>query len=846
MSELLEGVQLSDFLLMECISRGGVADVYRGRPAGGVGSGVYDVAVKVFRPGYAQRALFREYFMAEAEKIGQFEHPNILPFLEFGEGESLLYAVTPLIEGGTLDDLLNRVGGKFSAMQALPIMQQLCSAVQYAHDRNVIHGNIKPSNVFVGTDGRMLLADFGIVRGYDDSQQSLTRIGWGSAEYAAPEQSLGVLRRASDIYSLGALLFRILTGQPPFTGQTPVEVLLKHVRLPVPSARSVDVGISDAVDDVLQRSLRKRSDDRYASAVELSDALLAAVTIAPVASPVARAVPAITRQLPPDPFDEDMSSMPTGPIAGPPPATSFDTPDPFVHDPGAPFKRSGLFELPFQQMSPAAEPAYQEGTGAGGALAGGSGVIERKHFLQDDDDDAGTHLFWSVEPPQWSPITNEQVGSVPLTAADYLRSMPDSPQVQPARPVKPAIPAELVVPAVIGETGDAAVEERQRSKSGALSEPGQARKEPEERQETRKKRRNILPILVVILLLLGLLAALLSSFLFPGPSGSPSLHPGGTTTQARAASLTPSPVRTLTPGASTSPGAATGTVTAATTATAAPQPSLSPTPVPIPANPAVPSFACSSGALSMDGSASFMPVITQLTSDYSSQCNNGVNFTFNPDGSQVGLNDLANGSIDLAYSDLPSSGRAGLVDYQVAALIFVVVVNSDVQVTNLSAAQLRSIYTGSITNWSQVGGADEPINVLTQPVGSTLRTIFEKYVLGGIAQTVPGVTAQDDVQSIPGGITYMPLAEAAASESSAQPISINNVSPTIWAVESGAYPFWTIEHLYTDHAAQGVALSFISFCFSAFSVNDFAENGAVPYPNMSSAALSSHLPSPTI
>ena len=214
MSDLLEGAMLSDYLLLQCISRGGVADVYRARQ---VGEGNYEVAVKIFRPGYARRESFREYFMAEAEKIGQFEHPNILPFLEFGEGENLLYSVTPFVTTGTLEDLLRRVGGKFSAMQALPIMQQLCSAVQYAHERDVLHGNIKPTNIFVTTDGRMLLSDFGIARGYDDSQQSLTRIGWGSAEYAAPEQSLGVLRRSSDIYSLGVLLFRILTGQPPFT-----------------------------------------------------------------------------------------------------------------------------------------------------------------------------------------------------------------------------------------------------------------------------------------------------------------------------------------------------------------------------------------------------------------------------------------------------------------------------------------------------------------------------------------------------------------------------------------------------------------------------------------------------
>src|SRR6266481_4074553 len=293
----LEGAMLSDYLLLQCISRGGVADVYRARQTG---EGNYEVAVKVFRPGYAQSESFREYFMTGAEKTSQFEHPNILPFLEFGEGEGLLYSVTPLVTTGTLEELLRRVGGKFSAMQALPMMQQLCSAVQFAHEHDVIHGNIKPTNIFVAADGRMLLSDFGFVRGYDDGQQSITRIGWGSAEYAAPEQSLGILRRASDIYSLGVLLFRILTGQPPFTGQTPVEVLLRHVRQQAPSARSLDPNISDAVDGVVHMALQKRSDDRFASAEEFSNALAAAVSVAPVASPVATAVTPVTRQLSPN------------------------------------------------------------------------------------------------------------------------------------------------------------------------------------------------------------------------------------------------------------------------------------------------------------------------------------------------------------------------------------------------------------------------------------------------------------------------------------------------------------------------------------------------------------------
>src|SRR5437588_60062 len=184
----LEGVMLSDYLLVQCIGKGELADVYRARQNG---DGNYEVAVKVYRSGYAQQESFRNYFMAEAEKIGQFDHPNILPFLEFGEGEGLLYVVTPFVAPGTLEDLLVRVGGRFSAMQALPIMQQLCSAVQYVHNQDVIHGNIKPTNVFV------------------------------------------------------------------------------------------------AVDGVICMALQKRSDDRFVSAEELSNAFLAAVTFAPVASPVA-------------------------------------------------------------------------------------------------------------------------------------------------------------------------------------------------------------------------------------------------------------------------------------------------------------------------------------------------------------------------------------------------------------------------------------------------------------------------------------------------------------------------------------------------------------------------------
>lgn len=519
MSEL-EGVILSDYLLLECVSKGGIADVYRARhveesledKSGQGGENTYEVAVKVFRPGYAQRESFREYFMTEAEKVGQFEHHNILPFLEYGEGEGLLYLVTPFVKTGTLEDLLRRVGGRFSAMQALPIMQQLCSGVQYAHSRNVVHGNIKPTNVFVAGDGRMLLTDFGIARSYDDSQQSLTRVGWGLAEYIAPEQSLGIVRKASDIYSLGVLLFRVLTGSPPFIGQTPVEVLLKHVRQPAPSARSLVPAISDAVDEVLQTALHKRSDDRFSSVEEFSNAFLAAVTVAPTASPVARtASPRITLTTNMA-VDNPLTPLPAG--RGTRPLPNPQTPVPPYMMFGA--SQTGL-PLPEQQnMGVPQEEFPQMSSGiptlSRQEVARPEVPIEfdedrteifQKDFLHEQENERQrTSLFWSSEPPEWSPIPSEptqdaQVAAVPATANEYLRVQPIVterveaviPQLEKADVVEPAI--EPTVPEVPAK--------------------------PTTFAEQLKK---WLPIIVVILLLLGLVGAILSSFLLPAAKPS--------------------------------------------------------------------------------------------------------------------------------------------------------------------------------------------------------------------------------------------------------------------------------------------------------------------------------------
>lgn len=478
----LEGSMLSDYFLLQCIYKGGVTDVYRARRNG---EGNYEVAVKVYRPGYAQRASFREYFMAEAEKIGQFDHPNILPFLEFGEGEELLYTVTPFVAPGTLEDLLRRVGGRFSAIQALPIIQQVCDAVQYAHDHDVIHSNIKPGNIFVAMDGRMLLADFGIARGYDDSQQSLTRVGWGSAEYTAPEQSLGVLRRSSDIYALGVLLYRVLTGQPPFTGQTPIEVLLKHVRQQPPSARLVAPGISDAVDEVIHKAMQKRADDRFSSAEEFSNAFLAAVTIAPVASPAAKnaAGPflpqAVSQQFAAvsNPLTSGTSLMGVDPQTPVPTHLAFSSLS----------SSSRALKEPLQQSTIATDRDDSDNT-----------EDHQRNVLRENAV-AGKPRFWTLDsdPVEWSPITNVKVHLIPLTADVYLsnKSVVMEPEVQPLSPVPQS--AEQEGEHIAGKAPSALA----------------------------ARLRKLLPVIVVILLLLGLLGALLSSFYFPGDKSGAFLMP---------------------------------------------------------------------------------------------------------------------------------------------------------------------------------------------------------------------------------------------------------------------------------------------------------------------------------
>ncbi len=265
----LEGTRLGDYELVELIGSGGMAEVYRARQRTAFGR---EVALKVIRPGYSEQEEFRSRFLREAQAISRLSHPNILPLIEFGEESQALYLVMPLIREGTLRDLIKQRNGPLALEEALPLFAQLCAAVHYAHTQGIIHRDIKPQNILLQHYTYVLLADFGIARNRREKTITATGAGIGSAEYMAPEQAIGHADTRSDIYSLGVVLYQMLTGVVPYSGSTPLQVLIKHTTAPLPDPRTLNPSIPAHIVQVLQTALAKDANQRFQSALALGRA----------------------------------------------------------------------------------------------------------------------------------------------------------------------------------------------------------------------------------------------------------------------------------------------------------------------------------------------------------------------------------------------------------------------------------------------------------------------------------------------------------------------------------------------------------------------------------------------
>ncbi|MDO9379853.1 MAG: Stk1 family PASTA domain-containing Ser/Thr kinase [Nocardioidaceae bacterium] len=254
------------------LGRGGMADVHVGRDLR-LGR---TVAIKRLRTDLASDPTFLARFRREAQSAAALNHPSIVAVYDTGDstgpdGQALPYIVMEYVEGQTLREVMQD-GRKIMPQRSLEITADILSALDYSHRAGIVHRDIKPGNVMLTPSGQVKVMDFGIARAIADSSSAMTQTAAvvGTAQYLSPEQARGEQVDArSDIYSTGCLLFELLTGRPPFVGDSPVSVAYQHVREEPPVPSSINPELTRQMDTIVAKALAKRTDERYQSAAEM-------------------------------------------------------------------------------------------------------------------------------------------------------------------------------------------------------------------------------------------------------------------------------------------------------------------------------------------------------------------------------------------------------------------------------------------------------------------------------------------------------------------------------------------------------------------------------------------------
>lgn len=232
-----------------------------------------NVAVKVLRQQYVHDEEFIRRFRREAQSAASLSHPNVVNIYDVGQEGDTHYIVMEYIEGMTLNDLIKEKA-PLPVENALYIANQICDALEHAHSNQIIHRDIKPHNILIGRNGRVKVTDFGIARAATSSTITQTGSVVGSVHYFSPEHAKGTATGAkSDLYSLGIVLYQMLTGKLPFLGESPISVALKHLQEDVEEPRKVNPLIPQSVENIILKAVRKNPDERYQSAKEMLDDL---------------------------------------------------------------------------------------------------------------------------------------------------------------------------------------------------------------------------------------------------------------------------------------------------------------------------------------------------------------------------------------------------------------------------------------------------------------------------------------------------------------------------------------------------------------------------------------------
>lgn len=254
---------------MELLGQGGMATIFRARD----NQLARDVAVKVLRPEYGRDPDFLARFRQEARAAASLNHPNVVAVYDFGEDAQGPFIVMELVDGEDLASLVRRTG-PLPPRQAARLGAEIARALAAAHAQGLVHRDVKASNVLLARDGRVKVTDFGIARALAEAQLTLPGVTLGSVHYISPEQARGEpATEASDIYSLGVVLFELLTGRRPWEGDTAAAVAMARLSEPVPAPSDHRAGIPPALDAIVYRALARDPADRFPSALALAEAL---------------------------------------------------------------------------------------------------------------------------------------------------------------------------------------------------------------------------------------------------------------------------------------------------------------------------------------------------------------------------------------------------------------------------------------------------------------------------------------------------------------------------------------------------------------------------------------------
>jgi serine/threonine protein kinase len=281
-TDLAPGVMVGPYRLIEPAGSGGMAEVWRAYDA----RLERNVAIKFLSPRHATDPSYLDRFQHEARAVSKLDHANVLTVLDYGEQDGWTYMVSPFIGGGTLAEKFHR--GPWAAAEAVPVLEALAAALDYAHREGIVHRDVKPSNVLFTERGRLVLSDFGVAQMLENTTflHDAGRI-IGTPMYMSPEQADGQrASAASDLYSLGIVAYEMLTGRPPFMAETPLAMLRAHLDKPLPPACSLNPNLPEAVEAALFKAMAKNPADRFATGQEFVGALRLPLARRPVIPPL--------------------------------------------------------------------------------------------------------------------------------------------------------------------------------------------------------------------------------------------------------------------------------------------------------------------------------------------------------------------------------------------------------------------------------------------------------------------------------------------------------------------------------------------------------------------------------